>query len=55
MQNLVTKGERQLMKMIDKCDMKIVNKKQEIYKGLRTREQGKVKSVIYYVTTEKNI
>ena len=46
MQNLVTKGERQLIKMIDKCDIKIVNKEQEIYKGLRTREQGKDKPVI---------
>ena len=49
----VTKGRRQLMKMIDKYDMKIVNEKQEICKGLRTREQGKDKSVIDYVITDK--
>ena len=34
----VTKGGRQLIKMIDKCDMKLVNKEEEICKGLWTRE-----------------
>ena len=34
----VTKGGRQLIKMIDKCDMKLVNKEDEICKGLWTRE-----------------
>ena len=38
----VTKGGRQLIKMIDKYDMKIVNEKQGIYKGLWTREQGQI-------------
>ena len=49
----VTKGGRQLIKMIDKYDMKIVNEEQEICKGLWTRAQGKNKSVIDYVITEK--
>ena len=49
----VTKGGRQLLKMIDKYDMKIVNEEQEICKALWTREQGKDKSVIDYVITDK--
>ena len=39
--------------MIDKYDMKIVNEELEICKGLWTREQGKDKSVIDYVITDK--
>ena len=46
----VTKGGRQLLKMIDKYYMKIVNKEQEICEGLWTQEQGKDKSVIAVVT-----
>ena len=49
----VTKGGRQSVKMIYKYDMKIVNREQEICKGLWTREQGKDKSVIDYMTTDK--
>ena len=49
----VTKGGRQLIKMIDKYDMKLVNEKEEICKGLWTREQGKDKSVIDFVITSK--
>ena len=49
----VTKGGRQLLKMIDKYDMKIVNEEEEICKGLWTREEGKDKSVIDYVVTDK--
>ena len=49
----VTKGGRQLLKMIDKYDMKIVNEEQEICKGLWTREQRKDKSVIDYMITDK--
>ena len=51
----VTKGERQLIKMSDKCDMKIVNKEQEIYKGLWAKEQGKDKPAIDYVMKDTNI
>ena len=39
----VTKWGRQLIKMIDKYDMKTVNKEQEICKGLWIREQEKDK------------
>ena len=39
--------------MTNKYDMKIVNKEQEICKGLWTQEQGKDKSVIDYVITDK--
>ena len=39
----VRKGGRQLIKMIDKYDMKQLNKEEEICKGLQTREQGKEK------------
>ena len=49
----VTKGGRQLIKMIDKCDMKLVNEEEEICKGLWAREQGKDKSEIDYVITDK--
>ena len=49
----VTKGGRQLMKMIHEYDMRIVNKDQEIYNGLWKREQRKDKSVIDYVITGK--
>ena len=49
----ITKGGRQLMKMVDKYEMKIVNENKEICKGLWTREQGKEKSVIDYVITEE--
>ena len=34
---IVTKAGRQLLKMIDKYDMKIVNEEQEICKGLWTQ------------------
>ena len=50
---IVTKAGRQLLKMIDKYDMKIVNEEQEICKGLLTREQGNGKSVVNYVITDK--
>ena len=49
----VTKGGVQLMKMIDKYEMKTLNKEQEICKGLWAREQGKDKSLIDYVITDK--
>ena len=49
----VKKGGRQLIKMIDKFEMKLVNEKEEICKGLWTREQGKDKSVIDFVITSK--
>ena len=56
----VTKGGRQLLKIIDKYDMKIVNEEEEICKGLWTwlwvmgyGEEGKDKSVIEYVVTDK--
>ena len=49
----VTKGGRQLIKMIDKYDMKLVNEKEEICKGLWTREQGKDKSEIDNVIADK--
>ena len=49
----VTKGGRELLKMIDKYDMKAVNEEKEICKRLWTREQGKDKSVIGYVITDK--
>ena len=51
----VTKGGRQSVKMIYKYDMKIVNREQEICKGLWTREQGKDKSVTDLLTADKNI
>ena len=49
----VTKGGRQLIKMIDKFEMKLVKEKEEICEGLWTREQGKDKSVIDFVITSK--
>ena len=49
----VTKGGRELLKMIDKYDMKAVNEEKEICKRLWTRKQGKDKSVIGYVITDK--
>ena len=49
----VAKWGRQLIKMIDKYNMKILNEEQEICKGLWTREQGKNKSWIDYVITDK--
>ena len=39
--------------MIDKYDMKLVNKEQEICKGLWTREQMKDKPLIDHVITDK--
>ena len=39
--------------MIEKYDMEIVNEEQQRCKGLWTREQGKDKSVIDYVITDK--
>ena len=39
--------------MIDKYDMKIVNEQKEMCKGLSKKEQGKNKSVIDYVITDK--
>ena len=39
--------------MIDKYDMKIVNEQKEMSKGLWKKEQGKNKSVIDYVITDK--
>ena len=39
--------------MIDKYDMKIVNEEKEMCKGLWKKEQGKNKSVIDYVITDK--
>ena len=44
---------RQSIKMIHKYDMELVNKEQEKCKGLWVREQGKEKSVIDYVITDK--
>ena len=41
----VTKGGRQLIKMLDKYQNKIVNEEPKIYKSLWTSEQGKDKSV----------
>ena len=49
----VAKQGRQLIKLIDKYDIKTVNKEQEICKGLWTREQGKDISVIDYAITDK--
>ena len=49
----VRKGGRQLIKMIDKFEMKLVNEKGEICKGLWTRQHGKDKSVIDFVITSK--
>ena len=48
----VAKGGRQLIKIIDKYNVKILNEKQEICKGLWTKEQGKNKSGIDYVITD---
>ena len=39
--------------MIDKYDMKTVNEQKEMCKGLWKKEQGKNKSVIDYVITDK--
>ena len=50
----VTKGGRQLLKMMEKDGIKIVNEEQGICKGLWTREQGKNKSVVDYLITNKN-
>ena len=50
----VTKQGRQLIKLIDKYDIKTANKEQEICKELWTRKQGKDISVIDYAITDKN-
>ena len=49
----LTKEGRQLIKMIYKYDMGIVNEQQEICKVLSTREQAKNTSVIYFVIRDK--
>ena len=49
----VTKGGRQIIKLVDKQDMGILNEESEICKGLLSREQGKEKSVIDDVITNK--
>ena len=49
----MTKGRRQIVKLVDKQDMVVLNEESEICKGLWTREQGKEKSVIDYVITNK--
>ena len=38
----VAKGGRQLIKMIDKYDMKILSEEQEIYKGYEQESKGKI-------------
>ena len=47
----ITKGERFLLKIVQKENMSLVNVDKHIFKGLWTREQGKEKSVIDYVMT----
>ena len=37
----VTKGGRQIIKLVDKQDMVILNEESDISQGLRTRKQGK--------------
>ena len=49
----VIKGGRQIIELVDKQDMVMLNEESEICKGLWTREQGKDKSVIDYVITNK--
>ena len=49
----VTKGGRQIIELVDKQDMVMLNEESKICKGLWTREQGKEKSVIDYVITNK--
>ena len=49
----MTKGGRQIVKLVDKQDMVILNEQSEICKGLWTREQGKDKSAIDHVITNK--
>ena len=50
----VTKMGRQIIKLVEKQDMVILNEESEICKRLWTREQGKEKSVIDYVITNKD-
>ena len=47
----ITKGERLLLKIIQKETTSLVNADKRRCKGLWTREQGKQKSVIDYVIT----
>ena len=49
----VTKGGRQIVKLVDKQDKVILDEESEICKGLWTREQGEENSVIDYVITNK--
>ena len=50
----VTKMGRQIIKLVEKQDMVILNEESEMYKRLWTREQGKEKSVIDYLITNKD-
>ena len=45
----VTKGERQLMKMVKKYDLIIINKEKEEWKGLWAKLQGQERSILDYV------
>ena len=49
----VTKGGRQIVKLVDKQDKVILDEESEICKGLWTREQREENSVIDYVITNK--
>ena len=49
----MTKEGRQIIKLVDKEDMVILNEESEICKGLWTTEQAKEKSVKDYVITDK--
>ena len=50
----MTKRGRQIIKLVDKQDMVILNEESEVCKGLWTKEQGKEKSVIDCVITNKD-
>ena len=49
----VSKGERQIKRIIEKCDMNIINANENKCKGKWIREQGKKSSVINYVVTSQ--
>ena len=50
----MTKRGRQIIKLVDKKDMVILNEESELCKGLWTKEQGKEKSVIDCVIINKD-
>ena len=47
---IVSKGKRQLKKIIEKYNLNIINANENKCKGKWTREQGEGRSTVHYVT-----